>query len=69
MNSAEWNYGRAAISEMNFDRILDDACGRLLEKKTELSIKRLRELEALLAGCVRELNEFIAEKDRHGRHP
>ena len=69
MKSVDWNYGRTAVSELNFDRILDDACGRLLEKKTELSIKRLRELEALLAICVRELDAFIAEKDRHGHNP
>jgi hypothetical protein len=40
--------------------MLGDAFDRLLDKKAELSIKKIRELERLLADYERELDEFIS---------
>jgi hypothetical protein len=54
--------GPSLTCEMNFNHIVSDACDRLLDKKAELSIKKIRELEKILADYERELDEFIARR-------
>ncbi|MDR0403381.1 MAG: hypothetical protein LBH35_07325 [Treponema sp.] len=53
--------GRVFVSP-NFDRVLDDACARLGNKKAELSVKKICLLEEELAKMEQELDEFIARK-------
>jgi hypothetical protein len=66
MKSADIPNGPSPRYEINFNRMLDDACNRLLGKKAELSIKKIRELEELLTDYEQELDVFIAGGDAHG---
>jgi hypothetical protein len=62
MDHADKISGQAYISP-NFSVVLDDACNRLWNKKAELSIRKIRFLEAELTQMEKELDDFIAQKD------
>ena len=46
--------------DLNFDHILNDACVRLWNKKAELSIKKIRALDAVLFKIEQELSDFLS---------
>jgi hypothetical protein len=43
----------------SFETVLDDICDRLWDRKVRYSIRRLQEMDAVLAVLERELNELI----------
>jgi hypothetical protein len=44
----------------SFQAVLDDACDRLWEKKVEYSIRRLREMDAVLVVLEKELDDLVS---------
>jgi hypothetical protein len=61
MDFTDKTSGQTYVSP-NFSAVLDDACDRLLNKKAELSIRRIRFLEEELTKMEKELDDFIARK-------
>ncbi|MDR3191529.1 MAG: hypothetical protein LBT87_00510 [Treponema sp.] len=39
--------------------MLDDACGRLWDRKVSYSLRRIREMDAVLAALEQELDDLI----------
>jgi hypothetical protein len=57
----------ATVSEtQSFETMLDDICDRLWDRKVRYSIRRLQEMDALLAGLEQELEELIRLQGRFG---
>jgi hypothetical protein len=57
----------AAVSDLSFEAMLDDVCGQLWDRKVNYSLRRIREMDALLAALERELDELILQgKSRRG---
>jgi len=46
--------------EHPFEAVLDSACERLKEKHIQYSIRRIREMEKVLAGLEKELDDFLS---------
>jgi hypothetical protein len=46
--------------ETSFDAVLDTAFERLNEKHIQYSLRRIRELDVVLAGLEKELNDFLS---------
>jgi hypothetical protein len=46
--------------ETSFDAVLDTACERLNEKHIQYSLRRIREMDEVLAGFEKELNDFLS---------
>jgi len=46
--------------ETSFEAVLDTACDRLNEKHIQYSLRRIRELDEVLAGFEKELNDFLS---------
>jgi len=46
--------------ETSFDAVLDTACERLNEKHIQYSLRRIREMNEVLAGFEKELNDFLS---------
>jgi hypothetical protein len=66
MNSSGKIDSPVPAQEVNFRRMVDDAFDRLLTRKAELTLRRIRRLERLLDDMERELDEFIALKGHDG---
>ena len=45
--------------EQTFETVLDSACERLKEKHIQYSLRRIREMEVILAGLEKELDDFL----------
>ena len=45
--------------EQTFETVLDSACERLNEKHIQYSLRRIREMEVILAGLEKELDDFL----------
>ncbi|MDR3138973.1 MAG: hypothetical protein LBT95_04795 [Treponema sp.] len=52
------------IAPDSFEILLNETCDRLWEKKIQLSLHRLGELDALLGGLERELDDFLLQEKR-----
>jgi hypothetical protein len=50
-------------NRMSFDEVLNGACDRLWDKKVELSIRRIRQLDEYLVRLEQELADLIPGKD------
>ena len=48
----------------SFKDVLDKACDELMDKHVNYSIRRIQEMEEFLILLERELDEFLARKDR-----
>jgi hypothetical protein len=48
---------------LTFTEVLNGACDRLWDKKVELSIRRIRQLDEYLVRMEQELSAFISGKD------
>jgi len=46
--------------ETSFEAVLDTACERLYEKHIQYSLRRIKELNEVLAGIEKELNDFLS---------
>ena len=57
----KWNKVQtdAYPDEPSFNDVLDTACGRLWEKHVEYSIRRIREMDEILAQLEKELDDII----------
>jgi hypothetical protein len=44
-----------------FETLLDETCGRLLEKRIHYSVSRLVQLEAVLESMEKELERFLKD--------
>ena len=54
----------AIISQdASFSAVLDETCERLIDKQVRYSIRRIHEMDGLLAALERELDEFLLAKD------
>ncbi|MDR0386459.1 MAG: hypothetical protein LBH57_00345 [Treponema sp.] len=57
----------AAVSNLSFETMLDDVCGQLWDRKVNYSLRRIREMDALLAALEQELDALILQgKSRPG---
>jgi len=45
--------------ETSFESVLDTAIERLNEKHIQYSLRRIREMDVVLAGFEKELNDFL----------
>ncbi|MDR0760519.1 MAG: hypothetical protein LBF74_10500 [Treponema sp.] len=56
---------KAAVLEeqSSFSKVLDGACERLWDKKVELSIRRIKQLDEYLIRMEQELTALIPGKD------
>jgi hypothetical protein len=56
---------KAAVLEeqSSFNEVLDGACDRLWDKKVELSIRRIKQLDEYLIRMEQELTALIPGKD------
>jgi hypothetical protein len=56
---------RAAVikEQSSFSEVLDGACNRLWDKKVELSIRRIKQLDEYLIRMEQELTALIPSKD------
>ncbi|MDR2247094.1 MAG: hypothetical protein LBE17_10590 [Treponema sp.] len=56
---------KAAVLEerSSFNKVLDGACERLWNKKVELSIRRIKQLDEYLIRMEQELTTLIPGKD------
>jgi hypothetical protein len=46
----------------SFDAVVDEACGRLMDRQIQYSIKRIYEMEDVLNMLEQELDEFLQAK-------
>ena len=46
--------------ETSFESVLDTAIERLNEKHIQYSLRRIREMDVVLAGFEKELNDFLS---------
>jgi hypothetical protein len=51
-----------AAEELSFEEVLDRACEGLWDKKIQFSIRRLREMEAVLLVMEKELDVLIDQR-------
>ena len=49
----------AAIHEISFYETLDNTCIRLQEKQVQYSIKKLEQMDSVLAGLETELDDLV----------
>ena len=49
-------------SFVDFDTLLDNACARLQHKQAQYSIRRLKEMSAILASLEKELDMLMKSK-------
>jgi hypothetical protein len=47
----------------SFEAMVDNACSRLWDRKVRYSLRRIRELEEILEGIERELDELLLQGD------
>ncbi|MDR0378179.1 MAG: hypothetical protein LBH70_10355 [Spirochaetaceae bacterium] len=61
MNYTDKPGEKAAVlaEELSFNEVLDGACERLWDKKVELSIRRIKQLDEYLILMERELTTLI----------
>ncbi|MDR0399442.1 MAG: hypothetical protein LBH51_00690 [Treponema sp.] len=50
-----------AVSDLSFETMLDDVCDRLWDRKVNYSLRRIQEMDALLAALERELDALILQ--------
>lgn len=56
----------AAIPEVyTFNDVVDEACGKLMDKQIKYSIRRIVEMEESLDNMERELDDFLGKSDFH----
>jgi len=46
-----------------FSDVVEKACEGLMERKIKYSIRRIQEMEDILSGLERELDEFLGNAD------
>jgi len=46
--------------ETSFEAVVDTAFERLNEKQIQYSLRRIREMDEVLAGIEKELNDFLS---------
>jgi hypothetical protein len=54
----------AVSGKSSFSEVVDEACGRLMERQIKYSIRRIQAMEDRLNQLERELDEFLFHKDR-----
>jgi hypothetical protein len=47
--------------DIPFETLLDETCGRLLERRVHYSVSRLVQLEAVLESMEKELERFLKD--------
>lgn len=52
--------------ETSFEEILDSACERLEEKRVQYTIRRIKEMNTVLAALEQELDVYINKNTNHG---
>jgi hypothetical protein len=55
-------HSSAIYKDTGFEAVLDNVCGRLVNKQLEFSIRRLQEMETRLGILEQELDAFIIGK-------
>ena len=45
-----------------FNEVLDEACEKLMDRQIKHSIRRIQEMEELLAVMEKELDDFLLQK-------
>jgi hypothetical protein len=66
MNYTDKSGEKAAVlseDRVSFNEVLNGACDRLWDKKVELSIRRIRQLDEYLVRLEQELTDLIPGKD------
>jgi hypothetical protein len=48
-----------------FSDIVDEACGKLMDKQIKYSIRRITEMEEYLANMEKELDDFLGKSSFH----
>jgi hypothetical protein len=61
MSHADKTGGEAVVlsNQPSFERIVEESCERLWDKKVQHSIRRIHELEAILSLMEQELDVFL----------
>ena len=47
------------VSDITFESLLDETCGRLLDRQVKYAIQRIHEMEKRLSSLEAELDEFL----------
>jgi hypothetical protein len=65
MNHTDKSGEKAAVlsEQSSFNEVLNEACDRLWDKKVELSIRRIKQLDDYLIRMEQELTALIPGKD------
>ena len=51
----------------SFNDVLDETCEKLMDKQAKYSIRRIQEMDECLLSLERELDVFLAQKNRKRR--
>ena len=54
----------AVSSYTSFSEVVDEACGKLIDRQVKYSIKRIQKMDEFLADMEQELDDFLFLKDR-----
>jgi len=63
MSHADKTGGEAVVfsNQPSFERIVEQSCERLWDKKVQHSIRRIHELEVVLSSMEQELDAFLSD--------
>jgi hypothetical protein len=63
MSHADKTGGEAVVfsNQPSFERIVEQSCERLWDKKVQHSIRRIHELEVVLSSMEQELDVFLKQ--------
>jgi len=48
----------------SFSDVVDETCKKLMDQQIKYSIRRIQEMDELLAGLEKELDSFLLSKNR-----
>ena len=59
------NEKAAAVSgTYTFSEVVDEACGKLMDKQIKYSIRRIHEMDEYLCEIEKELDDFLLQKNK-----
>jgi hypothetical protein len=60
------SYKPAVVSGVySFSDVVNQACEKLMDRQIKYSIRRIQEMDEYLSAMEKELDEFLAAKDRN----
>ena len=48
----------------SFSEVVDQACEKLMDRQVQYSLRKIREMDELLSGLEKELDNFLSQKDK-----